>query len=134
MFDHEKLRFYQEALQFAESLKKVLGRMKKSNALHDQLDRASTSILLNIAEGNGRYTSADRCRFFDMARGSALECAACLDLLAIRKLISQSEAGESKATLERIVSMLVGLIRSNSAERLHEEPVSYRVKRKNDYD
>jgi len=84
MFDHEKLRVYQEALAFASWSETVLERAKKSSPVHDQLDRARTSILLNIAEGNGRYTAPDRCRFFDMARGSVLECAACLDLLVIK--------------------------------------------------
>jgi len=109
-----------------------LERAKKSSPLHDQLDRARTSILLNIAEGNGRFTTADRCRFFDMARGSALECAACLDLLAVKNAIDFKEQTHGKMLLEKIVSMLVGLIRSNSADRLHEEPVSYRTKAKKD--
>ena len=130
MFDHEKLRVYQEALQFASMAESVLERIKKSSPLHDQLDRARASILLNVAEGNGRYTSADRCRFFDMARGSALEGAAWRDLLAVKKAITQPELEQGKESLKKIVSMLVGLIRSNSTERLHEEPVSYRVGRK----
>jgi four helix bundle protein len=134
MFDHEKLRVYQEALQFASAVETILEHVKKSSVLHDQLDRARTSILLNIAEGNGRYTAADRCRFFDMARGSALECAACFDLFAVKNLISKAELETNKASLERIVSMLVGLIRSNSPDRLHESPVSYRVGRKKDKD
>ena len=132
MFDHEKLRVYQEALQFAASVELTLERTKKSSTLHDQLDRARTSILLNIAEGNGRYTAADRCRFFDMARGSALEYAACLDLLAVKQLVSKEELQFNKASPEKVVSMLVGLIRSNAADRLHEEPVAYRVGRKKD--
>jgi len=132
MFDHEKLRVYQEALRFASSAETLLERAKKSSALHDQLDRARTSILLNIAEGNGRYTAADRRRFFDMARGSALECAACLDLLTAKNLISKTELQVNKESLEKIVSMLVGLIRSNSTDRLHEEPVAYRIGRKRD--
>jgi four helix bundle protein len=134
MFDHEKLRVYQESLQFASDVETILERIKKSTVLHDQLERARTSILLNIAEGNGRYTSADRCRFFDMARGSALECAACLDLLAIKKVIAQDELKIHKEILEKVVSILVGLIRSNSADRLHEEPISYRATAKRDYD
>jgi four helix bundle protein len=119
MFDHEKLRVYQEALAFALWIETIL-------------DRARTSILLNIAEGNGRFTAADRCRFFDMARGSALECAACLDLLAVISVIDSKELAHGKMILEKIVSMLVGLIRSNSADRLHEDPVAYRVGRKRD--
>jgi len=74
---------------------------------------------LNIAEGNGKYTAPDRCRFFDIARGSALECAACLDVLVAKKRHARAEQG--KEMLRRIVSMLVGLIRSTSAERIHEE-------------
>jgi four helix bundle protein len=132
MFDHEKLRVYQEALAFASWAEMILERAKKSSSLHDQLDRARTSILLNIAEGNGRYTAPDRCRFFDMARGSVLECAACLDLLAIKNVIEQKELASGKTMLEKIISMLVGLIRSNSADRLHEEPVSCRTKTKKD--
>jgi four helix bundle protein len=132
MFDHEKLRVYQETLAFASWVETILERVKKSSPLHDQLDRARTSILLNIAEGNGHFTAADRCRFFDTARGSALECAACLDLLALKNVINQTELAHGKGLLEHIVSMLVGLIRSNSADRLHETPVSYRVKGKKD--
>ncbi len=132
MFDHEKLRVYQEALRFAASTENILERIKKPSPIHDQLDRARTSILLNIAEGNGRYTAADRCRFFDMARGSALECAACLDLLAIKNVITKTDQQLAKENLEKIVSMLVGLIRSNSTDRLHEEPVRYRIGRKKD--
>ncbi len=86
--------------------------------MHDQLDRASTSIPLNIAEGNGKYTAPDRCRFFDIARGSALECAACLDVLVAKKRLDQAEQG--KEILVRIVSMLVGLIRSTSSDRVYE--------------
>ncbi|MGA2788849.1 MAG: four helix bundle protein [Verrucomicrobiota bacterium] len=132
MFDHEKLRVYQEALQFAAQVEVILEHAKKSSPLHDQLDRARASILLNIAEGNGRFTAPDRCRFFDMARGSALECAACLDLFEIKNIASKPELNQGKESLNKIVSMLVGLIRSNSADRLHENTVSYRVGRKTD--
>jgi four helix bundle protein len=108
MFDHEKLRVYQEALAFASWAEAILERAKKSSPLHDQLDRAKTSILLNIAEGNGRFASPDRCRFFDTARGSVLECAACLDLPAVKNVIDQKELASGKAVLEKIVSMLTG--------------------------
>ena len=122
-FDHEKLNVYQESIKFVVWADGILETLPKALAVHDQLDRASTSISLNIAEGNGKYTPADRCRFFDIARGSALECAACLDVLvAKRKLV---EADPGKAILVRIVSMLVGLIRSTSPDRVHEDRGSY---------
>jgi len=134
MFDHEKLRGYPEVLAFASGAEAILERAKKSSPLHHQLDRAKTSILLNIAEGNGRFTAPDRCRFFDTARGSVLEYAAGLDLLAVKNVIDPKELARDKAVLEKIVLMLIGLIRSNSADRLHEASISYRVKSKMDYD
>lgn len=122
-FDHEKLSVYQEAIKFVVLSDEILEGLQRSLAVHGQLDRAATSIPLNIAEGNGKYTAADRCRFFDIARGSALECAACLDVLVAKKRLV--DAGPGKAILVRIVSMLVGLIKSTSSDRVHEDRVSY---------
>ncbi len=126
-FDHEKLHAYQKALQFAAWSETVLERVPKSAAVHNQLDRARTSIVLNIPEGNGRFTPPDRCKFFDVARGSGLECAGCLDLLFIKKILSEADLDGGKLLLREIVSLLVGLIRSNSPDRLHEDAVDYRV-------
>ena len=123
LFDHEKLHAYQEAIRFVAWADGILESLPKNLAVHSQLDRAATSIALNIAEGNGRYTAPDRCRFLDNARGSALECAACLDVLLARKQIPAADAG--KEILARVVSMLVGLIRSTSAERVHEDSPGY---------
>lgn len=122
-FDHENLDVYKAAIGFVFWVDELLESIPKSLAVCNQLDRASTSIALNIAEGNGKYTSADRCRFFDIARGSALECAACLDVLVAKKRIKSADSG--KAILVPIVSMLVGLIRSTSAYRVHEDSESY---------
>ena len=122
-FDHENLDVYQASIQFVTWADELLEHLPKSLAVSKQLDRASTSIPLNIAEGNGKYTDADRCRFFDIARGSALECAACLDVLVAKKRIDCEEEG--KAILVRIVSMLVGLIRSTSASRVYEPSQEY---------
>lgn len=125
-FDHEKLDVYQAAIRFAAWAGDLLETLPKSLAAYDQLDRASTSIALNIAEGNGKYTAPDRCRFFDIARGSALECAACLDVLVAKK--KRVCAVQGKELSLPVVSMLVGLIRSTSSDRVHEEPAEYQVK------
>ena len=119
----KELDVYQESIRFVSWVDQLLEKIPKSLAVHNQLDRASTSIPLNIAEGNGKYTAADRCRFFDIARGSTLECAACLDVLAAKKRIEQADSG--KVILVRIVSMLVGLIRSTSPSRVHEDSADY---------
>jgi four helix bundle protein len=126
-FDHEKLEVYRKALAFAQWAEVILERIPKSAAVHNQLDRARTSIVLNIPEGNGRFTPADRCKFFDIARGSGLESAGCLDLIFIKKLISEPELEEGKTILKDVISLLVGLIRSNSPDRMHEDVVEYRV-------
>jgi four helix bundle protein len=120
LFDHEKLEVYQASLLFIAWLEPVLQRLPKSLSVTDQLDRASTSIPLNIAEGNGKFTSADRCRFFDIARGSALESAAALDVLVTKGRCSGEDVSPGKDRLWSIVSMLVGLIKANSGYRLHE--------------
>ena len=121
LFDHEKLRVYQSAIGFVAWCEPVLNKVPKSVAAHEQLDRAATSIPLNIAEGNGRFTALDRCRFFDIARGSAQECAACLDVLVAKKRVLSSEVTDGKQILADVVSMLVGLIKSNSDTRIFED-------------
>ncbi|XZE22410.1 four helix bundle protein [Pirellulaceae bacterium SH449] len=116
-FDHEKLSVYQQSIRFVAWVDDLLETVPKSIATHDQLERASTSVPLNIAEGNGKFTSKDRCKFVDTARGSALECAACLDVLCAKKITDSKTTDTGKALLVEIVSMLVGLIRSNSPDR-----------------
>src|ERR1700691_1845989 len=113
-FDHEKLEVCQESLAFVAWLEPLLQKLPKSIAVCDQLDRASTSIALNLAEGNGKYTGADRCRYFDNSRGSALECAAALDVLVAKGRCELTVVDSGKERLRKIVSMLVGLIKANS--------------------
>ena len=123
LFDHEKLTAYQTSIRFVAWSGSLLKSVPKSLAAHNQLDRDSTSIPLNLAEGNGKFTSADRRRYFDIARGSALESAACLDVLVAKKKLSAGEVAEGKMMLVEIVSMLVGLLKSNSGTRVYEEGI-----------
>lgn len=126
-FDHEKLHAYQQSLAFIRWLNPILERIPKNLAVWGQLDRASTSSPLNIAEGNGKFTPPDRCKYFDIARGSALESAAALDVLVAQGHLTEPEIVAGKQTLQNVVSTLVGLIKSNSPDRLYEEPVKYQV-------
>ena len=109
-FDHKKLRVYQDAVAFAGWAGELLDSLTGKLAVKDQLDRASTSIVLNLAEGNGKRSHRDRCRFLDIARGSAVESAACLDVLLARGKIDDCRASEGKRQLVGVVSMLAGLI------------------------
>ena len=110
VFDHEKLRAYQEALRFSGWIETLIEKLPAKLAARDQLDRASTSVVLNIAEGNGKRSHPDRCRYLDIARGWAVECAACLDVLVVRKKMELSEANEGKLILVAVVSLISGLI------------------------
>ena len=113
-FDHEKLEVYREAIAFIAWLSALLEESVRLGEAKDQLDRASTSIPLNIAEGNGKYGAKDRCRFFDIAHGSALECAAALDVLVAKGKLPSEQIQPGKERLQRIVRMLIGLIKRHS--------------------
>ncbi len=110
-FDHEKLNVYQVAIEFNCWVGDLLATVEAKAAAKDQLDRAATSIPLNVAEGNGKFSRRDRARFFDIARGSALEAAASLDVLVSRKVITQAQIVPAKEQLVRIVNMLMGLLK-----------------------
>lgn len=113
-FDHEKLEVYRESIAFVAWISGLLDETVRVGEVKDQLDRASTSIPLNIAEGNGKYALKDRCRFFDIAHGSALECAAGLDVLVAKSKVNREQIVPGKERLQRIVRMFVGLIKRNS--------------------
>ena len=115
-FDHEKLDVYQLELRFITWVTALLSKIKQSpkkartTEVLDQLDRASLSALLNTAEGNGRRQRRTRAKFFDDARGSATECAACLYALVAKGVCKAEEIDEGKQLLLRIASILTKLI------------------------
>jgi len=111
--NHEKLHVYQASIEFLVLTEQTIEHLQRGNSpLIDQLRRAAMSVPLNIAEGYGKRRPADRGRFYDIARGSAHECGAVLDVLQARSLIGDASYRENKALLHRIVSMLVKLVRS----------------------
>ncbi|MEW6702176.1 MAG: four helix bundle protein [Bacteroidota bacterium] len=122
--DHERLKVYQKSIEFVSWVHRLLISIKIKNCAIDQFERASDSIALNIAEGNGKYSSKDRCRYFDIAKGSSLESAACLDLLYAKGLISNDAVVNGKSQLKEIISMIMGLIKSNS-DRVYEQEEDY---------
>ena len=128
-FDHEKLDVYQEAIAFCGWIGELLSQISAKAAAKDHLDRASTSLPLNIAQGNGKFSTVDRARFLEIARSSALECAACLDVLAVRKLVAAERILPAKERLVRIVNMLMGMIKrfSGRAEFLREDEGLYAI-------
>ena len=123
-FDHEKLDVYQVALEFVSWAYRQCNVLKGMDRnAREQLLRASQSVPLNIAEGNGKRSMPDRRRFFEIARGSALECAAILDTLVVCEVLGREDANDGKALLVRIVAMLTKLTKVR--DRIREEAARY---------
>jgi len=78
--------------------------------LADQLNRAALSIATNLAEGNGRFTKADRKNFFVIARGSVQECVPLLDLACRKGLVKEDGHTAFRNQIETIAKMIGGLI------------------------
>jgi four helix bundle protein len=109
LLDAEKLDVYRVAVEFQVLAAELLPRRGLA-ALRDQLDRASVSIVLNVAEGAGRLSGPDKARFYAMARGSATECAAVIDLVLARGLAHASTCRQARSLLIRVIQMLTKLI------------------------
>jgi len=132
-FDHEKLDVYNLSLAFISWTAPLITEIREKNGrlvaeVCDHLDRASLSILFNTAEGNGKRQRQVRAKFFDDARGSATECAACLDALVAKAACDQLRIQAGKDTLIRVVSILTKLVaKFDGSDGLHEEVTNYQV-------
>ncbi|MFC2076259.1 four helix bundle protein [candidate division KSB1 bacterium] len=108
----EKLDVYQKSVDFADQVIELTRSFPKGYGfLSDQLNRAALSIAANIAEGNGRFTKADRKNFFIIARGSLQECIPLLELANRHDLVQDNTQLQLRSQLEEIARMLSGLIK-----------------------
>jgi four helix bundle protein len=126
-FGHEKLDVYRAAIEYVGWAFRFCEELRGHRNAKDQLLRASQAIPLNIAEGNGKATGGDRRRYFEIARGSALECGAVQDVLQECGALSSEENNKAKVLLDRIVAMLTRL--GQRGYTVSEEPVEYRLNR-----
>ena len=123
-FGHEKLDVYRAAIEYVGWAYRLCERLKGQHPnAKVQLLRASQSIPLNIAEGNGKATDGDRRRYFEIARGSALECGAAQDVLEACAALPAQENTEAKRLLDRIVAMLTKL--GQRGYSVHEDSAGY---------
>ena len=115
-FTFEKLDVYKRSLQFATEIDAVLSERGTalSRGLVDQLTRASLSIPLNIAEGNGRWHQADKRQFFWIARGSVFECVPLIEILKHRSCVSVLEYNTYRQDLDVLGKMLTKLVQAHS--------------------
>ena len=110
VFGHERLDVYRVALDHVGWVHQLCQRLKGAHGnAKDQILRAAQSIPLNIAEGNGKATAGDRRRYFEIARGSVLECAAAQDVLEICGALAPEENATAKIILDRLAAMLTRL-------------------------
>jgi four helix bundle protein len=102
---HERLEVYGLALQLHAAAITLVPK-KGCHELKDQIERAATSVVLNIAEGAGRYLPRDKRRFFEIARGSATEIAAVVDILTLRGAAPVERCLRARNLAVRVVQML----------------------------
>lgn len=111
--DHEKLEVYGLATELRRVVIGLTAGLPRGHAgVRDQLNRASLSVKLTIAEGSGEYAPQEKARFYRMARRSAIECGAVLDDLEDLGLVTAAETAAAHQLVFRIVSALVRLIQS----------------------
>jgi len=72
--------------------------------------RAAESVARNIAEGAGRWSGADRPKHYKIARGEAVECAASLDVMRVRRVITSQRYDDGIRLLESVVAMLTKMV------------------------
>lgn len=114
MFDFEKLVVYHKSKEFYSRVSLLIKNQKGTmdRAMQNQLRRAALSILLNIAEGTGRSTNADKRNFYVVSRGSVYECVALADILMCEEIIDEKLHHDWYLHLEELSKMLHAMIKS----------------------
>ena len=131
-FDHERLDVYRLAIEYVASSYRIAKSLNGAERhARDQWLRVAQSIPLNIAEGNGKQSLKDKNRFFEIARGSALECAAIHDILSAFEAIDSELNRDGKTNLKRIVSMLTRLIQRTDS--VSEDWIEYEYEYEYEY-
>ena len=100
----KNFRTYDIAVEFY----RLAGSIKLAGHLKDQLSRAASSIVLNLAEGSGRLTAKDQRKFFSIAYGSLRECRAVLDLSLDLNAEASECANKLGAHLYRLIQRAKG--------------------------
>ena len=115
MFDFEKLEVYKKSKNFNKRILKFIKNNPSIDSyLKNQLKRASISIVINIAEGSGRFTKADKRNFYIIARGSVYECVSLLDIIFDEFVSDEQLYDDFYGSYEELSKMLLGLINSQT--------------------
>ena len=103
-FGHGRLIVYQKGMRFVALRRNLLDRLTRRVSACDHLERAAESIQVNIAHGSSTTSAQERMMYLGHANGSALECAACLDVLAAKHLIAAGDTLPGKLLLAEIAA------------------------------
>lgn len=115
MMSYERMIVYQFSIEFLGIAFQIIENLPRGYAeLSDQVKRASMRIPLNIAEGAGKRTKADCRKYFDIARGSSMECGSILDVCAKLQIANPDFITRGKQILEQMVAMLTKLADHNN--------------------
>ena len=127
MLTHQKLKVYEKALALAACAQELSASWGRPHAIVEHYCRASESIVLNIAEGSRLWSGPDKARSLDYAIGSALECAACLDIATIKGRLGRDRSLTDKMRFLEITRMLIGLRKAWVQSVMSEEPIPYQA-------
>src|SRR5262245_2557728 len=110
MLSFQRLDVYQRAIEFLALVYDIVDVLPRGHADRaDQLTRSAESVVRNIAEGAGRWSEADSAKHYKIAR-EAMECAASLDVLKLRKLVTEERYQRGTQYLEGVVAMLTKMV------------------------
>jgi four helix bundle protein len=111
MLSFQRLDVYQRAIEFLALVGDIVGDLPKGHSERaNQLVSSAESVVRNIAEGAGRWSEADSAKHYKIARGEAMECAASLDVMKLRKLVAEQRYEHGIRFLEGVVAMLTKMI------------------------
>ena len=127
-FGHEKLIVYQKAMRFVAIRSALISQLPRQVAACDHLHRGAESILVNIARSNSTWSPTERIVYLGHANGSALECAACLDVFVAKHLLTTDDVAPGKCLLSEVVSMLIAMHKT-AANRISEDHAPYRTQK-----
>jgi four helix bundle protein len=111
MFSFEKLKLYPKAKKFHVQIRNLIHQVNLDFSTRDQLSRASLSVVLNLAEGSGRFSSKDQRHFFVMSRSSLFETVAILDVLKDSNIISIETFGTYHKQAEELSVAIYAMIK-----------------------
>ena len=126
MFQFQQFPVYILVETFYKDIQPIINNSQVSPDLRSQLDRAASSIMLNIAEGAGKFSYRDKKNFYVIARGSVNECLAILQVLCIKNVINDGSLLIFTRNLNDIARMLTGLIKAMTKSDKTKSAASYR--------